>query len=561
MANTNAKIAELLRRYAAVLRLEGVDRFKIKAYQRAADTLESTPQDVSRIIARGESLESLPGIGKAISAKIQEIVSTGKLPQLDKAVSKLSPELIELADKPLLDPARVRRAYKKLKVSNLKELKEKLDSGEAAKLLDRRTEFHLRRGFDERPRVLLWSANDFAGRFVDFLRKLPGVLRAEPTGSLRRKQDTIGDFNFLAAGKSSQAVFRSVLKFPGILSHRIISQNEISLRLSSGRTVTVRFTPAGEWGLNDILSTGSSAHIEKLRERFSAGRKSFTSKSLGKAAESEEAVYHRAGLPFIEPELREGAGEIAAAASGKLPRLVTVKDLRGDLHMHTTASDGANTLLEMATAAKKRGYEYIAITDHSQSLRLTNGLSPKRLAAQMKAIDKLNARLKGITILKSSEVDILEDGSLDFPNSILRELDLTICSIHSRFGLGKKEQTERLMRAMDNRYFNILGHATGRLLLKREGYEIDLPRLLKHAARCGCFFEINSSPDRLDLSDENARLAKKAGLKLAVNTDAHSTEELEFISAGINQARRGWLEQKDVLNAYPLEALLKLLRR
>ena len=229
--------------------------------------------------------------------------------------------------------------------------------------------------------------------------------------------------------------------------------------------------------------------------------------------------------------------------------------------MHSTASDGANSIAEMAEAAKQKGYEYIAITDHSQSLKITNGLSTKRLRAQNKAIDKLNVRLKGITVLKSAEVDILEDGKLDYPNSILKELDLTICSIHSKFALDKRAQTERLMRAMDNPHFNILGHPTGRLLLRREGYEIDYERLLKHADECGCFFEINSNPNRLDLSDERAKMAKDFGMKIAINTDAHSIHELNFITAGINQARRGWLEAADVLNTYSLVKLKRLLRR
>jgi DNA polymerase (family 10) len=325
--------------------------------------------------------------------------------------------------------------------------------------------------------------------------------------------------------------------------------------------VTLHFTPLKEWGLAQVLATGSAAHLGELRTRFTKLRKPFTAKSLGKNAASELAVYEKVALPFIEPELREGRGELAAAAAGHLPTLVKVEDLKGDLHMHTTASDGANSIEEMANAAMARGYQYIAITDHSQSLKITNGLDPKRLRAHHKAIDKLNARLKGITVLKSAEVDILEDGRLDYTNSVLKDFDLTICSIHSRFALDKRGQTERLMRAMDNPYFNILGHATGRLLLKREGYEIDFDKVLRHALDCGCFFEINSSPDRLDLSDEHAKIAKEAGMKIAINTDAHAISELNFISAGINQARRAWLEPPDVLNTYSLAQLKKLLRK
>jgi DNA polymerase (family 10) len=561
MPSSNAQVADLLRRYATTLQLEGVDRFKIKAYRRAADTLEATGTDVARLIARGESLESLPGVGKAISAKIEEIVKTGRLPQLDKAISKLSPELLELAARPQLDAKIVQRVYKKLGIKSLAELKERLDSGEIRTEFGSRIEYHIRQGLDERPRMLHWAARDFVRQFEAFQKSLPEVSRVEVTGSHRRRQDTIGDLNFLVAGKSAASVFKRVAEFGGVLSHEKVGRNEMRLKLSSGRSVTLRYTPIKEWGLAHLLSTGSAAHIRELNEQLAKERKTLTAKSLGKSAATEESVYEKLGLSFIEPELREGRGEIQAAASNALPKLIELSNLRGDLHMHTTASDGGNTIEEMAEAAKERGYDYIAITDHSQSLKITNGLTPKRLLAQIKAIDKLNSRLKGITILKSSEVDILEDGKLDYPTAVLRELDLTVCSIHSKFALDKRTQTERLMRAMENPYFNILGHATGRLLLRREGYEIDFEKVIKHALECGCYFEINSNPNRLDLSDEHARMAKEAGVKIAINTDAHSINELNFISAGIAQARRSWLTAADVLNTYSLAQLKCALKR
>jgi DNA polymerase (family 10) len=304
--------------------------------------------------------------------------------------------------------------------------------------------------------------------------------------------------------------------------------------------------------------------VGELAARARARKLALTAASLSKAGidlSDERAIYAGLGLQWIDPELREGRGETAVAAKRKLPDLITLQDLLGDLHMHTTASDGANSIEEMAAAARQRGYQYIAITDHSQSLKITNGLTEKRLLQHIRAIDKVNARLKGFRILKSAEVDILEDGGLDYSNAVLRQLDFTICSIHSRFALSRQQQTERILRAMDNPYFNILGHATGRLLLKREGYELDMERIIEHAKANGCLFEINSSPDRLDLSDEHARLAKQAGVMIAVNTDAHTIRELDFISAGINQARRAWLEPADVLNTRPLKQMLTLLRR
>ena len=561
MPTSNAKVAGLLRQFATALKLQRADRFKVKAYLRAADTIEATSKRVTDLAADEKSLQSLPGIGKAISSTIREIVNSGRMPQLERAAADLPPELLELSKRPLLDPSRVKRIYKKLGIKSLAELQAKLNAGEIGKVLGSRLEHHVRQGLDDRPRILHWATSDLVSQFKASIDSLPGVTRAEVTGSYRRKKDTVGDLNFLVAGQSAASIFKRVAEFPGVLSSQKISPKEARFKLSLGRTVTLRFTPRGQWGFALLETTGSAAHFKQLSARFRRGRKTLSSKALGKHAGQEERVYRVIGLPYIEPELREGRGEIEAAAAGKLPQLVELKDIAGDLHMHTAASDGVNSILEMANAAKGKGYSYIAIADHSQSLKITNGLTPKRLLAQCKAIDKVNARLKGIRVLKSAEVDILEDGTLDYPDAVLKQLDLTICSIHSKFSLDKKQQTERLMRAMDNRYFNILGHATGRLLLRRAGYELNFERLFKHARDVGAFFEINANPNRLDLSDENARLAKELGIKIAINTDAHSIKELNFMSAGINQARRSWLEKKDVLNTYSVSHLLKTLRR
>jgi DNA polymerase (family 10) len=409
--------------------------------------------------------------------------------------------------------------------------------------------------------MLHWAARDFVRHFTEFLRQLAEVTQASETGSHRRRQDTIGDLNFLVAGRSPQSIFQKVAVFPGVLSFEKVSRTEGRFNLSLGRSLTLLFAKPNDWALSLLKSTGSQAHVAELSALLRRKRRALTAISLGKAAKSEEAIYKAAGLNYIEPELREGRGEIEAALDNKLPDLIELSDIRGDLHMHTTASDGVNSILEMAQAAKSKGYKYIAIADHSQSLKITNGLTSKRLLAQCRAIDQVNAKLSGITVLKSSEVDILEDGSLDYPDAVLKELDLTVCSIHSKFALDKRRQTDRLLRAMDNPHANIIGHATGRLLLRREGYELDFERLWKRARETGCIFEINANPNRLDLSDENARLAKDHGVKIVVNTDAHSIAELDFMRAGINQARRSWLESKDVLNTLPLSKLLKMMKR
>ncbi len=562
MVAANEKVADLLRRYATTLQLEGVDRFKIKAYRRAADNIAASDADVAKLARSPAGLESIPGVGKAISAKVRDIVKTGTLPQLERASAKLPPELLELAEKPQLDPARVKRVYKKLQIKSLRELRERLDSGEIRSVLGSRIEFHIRQGLDERPRMLHWAVRDLVTNFSKFVKELPGISRIAVTGSHRRAKDTIGDVNYLVVAKNIPAVAKRIANFPGVLSYKRLGKDQAIYRLSVGQHVTLRFTTEKEWGLSQLLSTGSSAHIDELKQALRSRHKTLSIKSLGTKAKTEAEIYRLAGLQLIEPHLREGRGEIEAAANNTLPTLIELANIRGDLHMHTTASDGANTILEMAEAAHKKGYEYIAIADHSQSLKITNGLSPKRLLQQCRVIDKVNVKLKGgITVLKSAEVDILEDGKLDYPASVLKELDLTICSIHSKFALDKQTQTERLMRAMDNRYCNIIGHATGRLLLRREGYEIDFERLVRHAIDCGCYFEINANPNRLDLSDEHARIAKDKGVKLAINTDAHSIRELDFMPAGINQAKRSWLEAKEVLNTFMLKQLTAALSR
>jgi DNA polymerase (family 10) len=555
----NAQVADLLRRYAAALSLEGANRFKLKAYRRAAETIEGLDESVADYVRQGKALTDLSGIGAAISEIITEILATGKLVRLERTMSHLNPELVELASRPALDPKIVRRVYKKLDINSLAELENRLESGVIGTSLGSRVEYHIRQALDERPRHLLWSVEDTADRILEFLRSVPGVTHVSLTGSARRKRDTVADLNYLVAGRSAPALFKAFDAFSGILSFEKHDGTERAYKLSSGLNVTIRVVDGKKWGIALILATGSLPHIQDLQEHARKRRQSFPIKGRKKATD-ELNVYASLGLDYIEPELREGRGEVHAASCGELPKLVQLSDLRGDLHMHTTESDGANTLAEMAKAAEAHGYEYIAITDHSQSLKITNGLSEERLLRHIRAIDKLNGKLSGLRILKSAEVDILEDGKLDYSNAVLKELDFTICSIHSRFGLDKEQQTTRILRAMDNRYFTILGHATGRLLLKRPGYEVDMKRVFAHARKNGRFFEINSSPDRLDLSDEHAKAAKELGIRVAINTDAHSIRELKFISAGINQARRAWLTAPEVLNALSLEPLLRVLR-
>ena len=564
MARSNALVVQFLRQYASVLALNGESRFKVKAYRRAADTVDSLDRDVATLVADGVDLTTLPGVGDAIASVIAEILRTNGLAALQKFSARLSPELAELATRPALDARKVQRIYKKLGIGKLIELRSALDDGRIRSAFDSRMEFHVRQGLSDGPRMLLWQADKIARSIEAFLTAIPGVRSVSVVGSVRRRLETVGDLNLLVAGSRAGTIFNRFEEFGGATLTERPEARRATFQLSAGTRVTLDWTPLNLWAQALIDATGSPAHLAKLRQlakrRPRAGARP-RAKSSAAPANDEGSVYRHLELQFIPPELREDQGEVEAAAAGHLPQLVQLSDIRGDLHMHTTASDGANSIEEMAEAARERGYSYIAITDHSQSLKITNGLSEERLLKHIAAIDRVNARLKGFTVLKSAEVDILEDGQLDYSDRVLKRLDFTICSIHSRFGLDRNAQTERILRAMDNPYFTILGHATGRLLLRREGYEIDFERIVRHAKQNGCYFEINSNPNRLDLSHEHARCAKEAGIKITINTDAHSTQEMAFMTAGINQARRAWLEPSDVLNTLSLPALRRQMQR
>jgi DNA polymerase (family 10) len=379
----------------------------------------------------------------------------------------------------------------------------------------------------------------------------------EAVGDYRRLVETISRFDFIVLTSDFATLVERVKGYGGRTPLVESTGTTATYSLSSGPLLHIEQADEKHWGLSMIRATGSAAHLRKLA-RVTGG---FPPLAETAAFQNEETFYKLFQMQVIPPELREGADEVSRARKGTLPALVTRQDIRGDLHVHTVGSDGSDSVEEMTEAAQELGYEYIGITDHTPSLKIANGQSIDALRAQIRQIDKLNARLSGFRVLKSAEVDILADGSLDLPDEVLGELDYTVCSIHSRFAMNREKQTERILRAMDNRYFTILGHATGRLLLKRPGYELDFERIILHAKERVRFFEVNSSPDRLDLSAENARLVRAAGIKIAISTDSHSTDEYGTIRYGIEQARRAGLEKTDVLNCRSLDALLKLVSR
>jgi DNA polymerase (family 10) len=555
---SNADIARQLTTVAQLLSATGENPFKVKAYRRAADTVQSLPDSVYELVQGDADLTTYSGIGNGIAAAIREIVESGSLRMVEKLRSTVSPELAALSEFPRLDPKRVQQIYRKLGISSVAALREKLESGEIGAALGPRVEHHVRQALITSQEFLLYDIDDVAAALQDYLVTRCGARRAEPTGAFRRRVEVIRELSFLVMTDDFPRLVTQMEKYGG-RSERVSADDErATLRLPLGLLVTIEHAPEKSHAVALIVSTGSEAHLAALE---AAGY------DLAKLARSrdrlatEAAVYRKLGLQYIPPELREGNDEVALAAHRGIPPLVSVEDIRGDLHMHTTASDGAHSLPQMAEAARERGYAYIGIADHSQSLKIAGGMSEDALWQQLRRIDRLNAKLRGIRILKSAEVDIRVDGTLDYPDELLRELDYTVCSIHSRFGLPVAQQTERLLRAMDNPHFTILGHATGRLLLRRPGYQIDIERVMEHARQRGCFFEINSSPDRLDLSAAHARLARQAGIKIAINTDAHSTHELDFIRCGVDVARRAGLAKADVLNGMTLARLKRAVAR
>jgi DNA polymerase (family 10) len=553
---SNAEIADRLASLAQLLSTQKENPYKVKAYRRAATRIRTFAESLDEMVREEADLTRFAGIGEGIAAAIREIVLTGTLGKLEKLRGQASAALADLNDYPRLDPKRVMRIYKKLGITSVKELKAHLESGGIEKVFGSRLAQHVRQGVTEMHAMLLYHADDLRHAIEVFLVEACGAQRAEASGDYRRRVEVIEEMVFLVQTDDFAAIIERMQRYGG-RTPLLTSEPDIALfALSSGIRLRLQLATKRNWGFHMVACTGSKAHLRKLNAVIGP-----LQQLKADSFPTETALYYKFGLSFIEPELRDGGDEVSQAKAGHLPDLVTRDDFRGDLHTHTIASDGSDSIEAMAAAARKRGYEYVGISDHSQSLKIARGVSVEDLWEQIRFIDRLNGRLRGFRILKSSEVDILADGSLDYGDDILKELDYTVCSIHSRFGLGRETQTERILRAMDNRYFNILGHATGRLLLKRPGYDIDIDRIIERARLNGCFFEINSSPDRLDLSADNARRASAAGVMIAVSTDSHSTREFDLIRCGLSQARRAGLQKTSILNCQPCESLVRLFRR
>jgi DNA polymerase (family 10) len=572
----NSDIADTFNRMADLLDIEGENPFRIRAYRNAARIIGSLPRNVADMVKEGGDLTQFSGIGKDLAEKIKEIVETGTLGQLKDLEGKTPPELIRLMKIEGLGPKRVQILHRRLAISDLDGLKKAAEEHKIQKVegFGEKTEQMILEALEqveeggEKERVKLVVAEQIANDYVDYLKKEKGIKDIAVAGSYRRRKETVGDLDILVTCKKGSKVMDRFVDYEDVAKVVSKGTTRSSVVLRSGLHVDLRVVPEVSYGAALHYFTGSKDHNIAVRglgvkRGLKINEYGVFKGEQGKrvAGRTEEEVYKQVGLPYIEPELRENWGEIEGAQKAKLPRLITIKDIRGDLHVHTKETDGRQSLEEMVQGAKDRSYYYVAITDHSKRVTMARGLDAKRLANQIKAIDKLNGKMKGITILKSIELDILEDGSLDLPDDILKELDLTVCSVHYNRNLSRKRMTERIIKAMDNPYFNIFSHPTGRLVGERKAYEVDLEEVMKAAKERGCFLELNAHPDRLDLDDHNCKMAKDMGLMVVIATDAHSIPDLDFMRFGVYQARRGWLEKGDVLNTRSLEEVKKLLKR
>ncbi len=576
----NATIARLLEQTADLLEIDGAERFRVFGYRGAAAAVEQTTVDLTAVASDTARLLQIQGIGKSMAAGIQAIVQTGSLPLREELLAKYGgADLLELLKLPGMGPKTIALIWSATKVTSIDQLADAIDNGRLVELprMGQKQIEKIRKGIDDyrrsAGRFRIDQAAEAARQIERYLIAFPGVEKVTPAGSLRRGRETAGDLDLLVTGPAcapgqTSAAVEYVAVFPGI--HDLIAkgENKVSFHLADGMQVDVRLLPSASYGAALQYFTGSKAHNVTLRQRALKMGFTLSEWSLARlddestvAAATEEDIYAALKMDWIPPELRENLGEIEAAAQHALPELIQESNLRGDVHMHTTASDGHNTIREMAEAAQARGLSYIAITDHSKSLVIANGLDEARALEHIGNIRAVDREMEGrIRVFAGIEVDILADGALDLDNEVLARMDVVIASVHSRFEQSREEMTARVLRAIENPYVRILGHPTGRQILRREPFSVDLGKVFSRAAELGVAVEHNASPNRLDLCDRDLRLARELACKIAINTDAHDIHELGFVTYGIRQLRRAWLTAADVLNTLPPEEFLAALR-
>ena len=566
----NKTIATVFNETADLMEISGDDSFRIRSYRRAAETLEGFPEQVSNLADDPKKLLEIPGIGKGMVANIQELAQTGKLQLHQDLLQKYHPSMLELFKIQGLGPKTIALIWSAFQVSDLDGVEKLAKEGKLRTLprMSEKSEQKIVKAIEDYRRIsgrfLIDEADRTAARLAEYLKHVKGIDAITPAGSLRRGRETVGDLDVLITGpccvddKQRAALVEEIAHFPGIDQILAKGDNKISFKLHTGLQVDVRTLSPDSYGAGLQYFTGSKNHSVALRQR--ALKMGFTLNEYGLyrlkdnkwvAGKTEQELYHNLRLDWIPPELRENTGEIEAAEKHELPDLITLQDIRGEVHMHTVATDGKNTIEEMAEAAKLRGYKYIAITDHSKNLAMANGLDDKRALQHIRRIKAANEQIEGITVMTGIEVDILSDGSLDLSDSVLEQMDVVVASVHSAFSQQREQMTDRLLRAISNKNVAILGHPTGRLQLRREAYQFDFEAVLKTAAEKQVAMELNAHPERLDLNDVHLRMARDRGVKIVINTDAHHTSHFEKIKYGILQARRAWLTAKDVLNTLP----------
>ncbi len=568
----NSDYARVLSEIAALLELQGANPFRIRAYHNAARTLETLSQSIDTLLkTEGARLEDLPGIGKDLASKILELYETGELQFLDELRQEVPASLIQIMRIPGLGPKRAKQLWEALDITSVEALEEAASSGQLLELpgFGETLQARVLKGIEQLKardeRFKLSEADSFAEPLFAYLKKAKGVVDLEFAGSYRRRCETIGDLDILATTSRGSPIMDRLVDYPEVDEILVKGSTKSSVRLEGGLQVDLRLVPRDSYGAALYYFTGSKAH--NIAVRGIARERGLKINEYGVfegdelvGGKTEEEVFAAVDLPWIPPELREDRGEIQAARGDLLPKLVKLKDIRGDLQMHTKYSDGVHTIKQLVEACRKRRYKYMAITDHTPALSMA-GVSPSEFKKQFKEIDRLQENYNDIRILKSAEVDILDDGTLDLEDGVLALTDLVVIAVHTKFNMNRAQMTRRITRAMQHPRASILAHPTGRLINRREPYPVDIEELVRVAAEEGVMLELNAQPHRLDLRDIYVQLAKSSGVKIVISTDAHKIAELDYMRYGVDQARRGWLDKQDVANSYPPAKFLKLLER
>jgi DNA polymerase (family 10) len=576
----NKTIAGLLYETADLMEIDAADPFRIRSYRRAAESVDGLPAPIWDLIPDQKKLLEIPGIGKGMAANLRELAETGKLSVREELMAKYRPSMLELLKIQGLGPKTIQLIWSAYQVCDVEGVEKLAKEGKIRTLprMGEKQEQKILKGIEDYRRLSgrfhLDDADRVAQQLAAHLAGLPGVEKVTPAGSLRRGRETVGDLDMLITGKccntpaQRDAVLDRIVKFPGIVDVLAKGENKVSFKLRSGMQVDVRLLPPESYGAAMLYFTGSKSHNVALRQRALKMGYTLNEYALAKldtnkkvAGKTEEGIYKKLGMDWIAPEMRENSGEIELAAEHKLPHILEQSDIQGDVHMHTVETDGKSTIEEMIAAARARGYKYMAITEHSKNLAFANGLDDKRALAHMKRIRKAAEKFEGIRVFAGIEVDILADGVLDLSDDVLAQLDVVIGSVHSAFNQEPQQMTDRLLRAIGNPYLAVVGHPTGRILLRRDAYPFDMEAILNAAKKNKVAMELNAFPDRLDLCDRHLRMAKERGVKIVINTDSHHTSHMEKIKYGVLQARRAWLTKEDVLNCLPAEKFAKAIKK